>query len=210
MIYRLGVDVQRPDGGKLGELHRVVFDPETGEVVSLVVTHNALDGREVVVPVGTVQSADDDALTLAASEEQFDMFDDFDVQRNLAPPPDAANVTSDLVDDPVDVPDVPPIGAATGVESIAYTPIIQEDINVPTGDQVLDGTTTVWATDREIGHVKEVRASDETSRVTSLVVERGVFFKHDTEVPFDALETVTSDTIVLSVESAALENGDNV
>ncbi len=208
MQLQFGVDVRRPDGGKLGELRRAVFDPGTQQITAIVVLHNRLDGREIKVPIGVVGSADDESASLDVSEEQFDQFEDFATTRNVAPPPDAAEVTSDLIDDPVDVPDEPPIGAATGVESIAFIPIVEEVIHVPTGDQVLDSSTTVWATDAELGHLIQLRLADETNRVESLIVEHGFFFHRRTEVAFDLVENVLSETIVLSVPASELPADD--
>lgn len=206
MNLQLGADVLRSDGGKVGELHRVVYDPETDEIISLVVTHNALDGREIVVPIGIVDTADDASILLAATEDQFDTFDDFTYEHNVAPPPDAEEVDSDLIHDPVDVPDVLPIGAATGVESIAYTPVVEEHTHVPTGDQVLDKTTTVWATDGEVGHVSQVWVNDETRQIESFLVERGAFRKHARIVPGEAVDTIRSEGVTLNVDSASLQD----
>lgn len=210
MDFQFGAEVRRPDGGKLGELRRVIYDPDTAQLVSLVVTHTSVDGREVVVPIGTVNSADDGAVALAVTEAQFDTFEDFVLEeRNIAPPPDAAEVTSDLIHDPIDVADNLPIGAATGIESIAFTPMIEELDNVPPGDFVLDSQTAVWATDCEVGQLRRIRVSDETDRVQSMLVERGTFFKHETEIPFNTVESVQAETIVLAVPSAALAEGES-
>jgi uncharacterized protein YrrD len=206
MNLRLGADVQRPDGGKVGELHRVVYDPETAQVVSVVVTHNALDGREIIVPIGVVDSADDEAVQLAASEEQFDTFEDFEYSHNIAPPPDAEEVDSDLVRDPVDVPDVLPVGAATGVESIAYIPVVEEHVYLPTGEQVLDTETRVWATDGEVGHLAQVWLNDDTRQVESLMAERGTFRKHARAIPIDVVATIRAESITLNVTGDALQD----
>lgn len=205
MNFHFGAEVRSPDGGKLGELRRVVYDPSTEQVTALVLIEVGLDGEELVAPIGSVQSADDEAVTLAISEEQLDDLDLFVQTRNIAPPPDAEEVTSDQVHDAVDVPDVLPVGAATGIESIAFTPVLEEIVHIPTGDQTLDQNTTVWATDGEAGHVAEVHVNDQTLQITALVVQHGLIFKHDAEVSFDLVENVRSEAIVLSVDTATIE-----
>lgn len=209
MFLQFGADVRRPDGGKLGELHRLVYDPETRQIASLVVTHNALDGREIIVPIGVVQTSDDESVEIAASEGQFDDFEDFATVHNLAPPPDPDEPVADLIHDPIDVADVPPVGAATGIESIAYTPVIEEDLHVPGGDQILDKSTEVWATDGKVGHLTQVRISDESRQIQSLIVEHGFLFLHDTEVPFVDVENVKSEVIILAVPKASLGGADD-
>ena len=205
MQLQLGADVRQPDGGKLGELVRLVYDPVTRQVRSISVVRNRLDRGEVLVPIGVIQSADDEAALLDVTDDQLDTFEPFEQTHNLAPPPDVAEVSSDLIHDPVDVPDVPPVGASTGVESIAFAPILEEDMNVPTGDQVLDRSTTIWATDDELGHLKAAWLDDQSGQVSAFLARRGIIFTHDTLVPIDLVQSVRSETIVLTVPSAALE-----
>jgi hypothetical protein len=171
-----------------------------------VVTHNALDGREVIVPIGVVNWADDEAVELAASEHQFDDFDDFAYEHNIAPPPDADEVDSDLIKDPVDVPDVLPVGAATGVESIAFTPVVEEHIYLPTGEQVLDGETMVWATDGEVGHLSQVWLNDDTRQLESLVTDRGAFRKHVRAIPIGVVTNIRAEAITLRVAGDTLQD----
>src|SRR5438045_3955878 len=123
MLLQIGADVRQADGGKVGELTRLVFDPDSRVVASLVVQPNRGDLNELVVPGEVVQDADDQAAQLSVDQHTFDAFPPFEVDRNIAPPPDVADVTSDLIKDPIDVPDVAPVGFATGVESIAFVPI---------------------------------------------------------------------------------------
>ena len=203
MQFQFGAEVRQRDGGKIGDLTRLVFDPGTRQIVSLVV-ERGFEAEEVVVPIGTVQSADDEAVQLELTEDQFAEMEPFEVTRNVAPPPDTEPDEEEALPD---VPDVPAIGAATGIESIAYTPILEEEMYVPTGNQVIDSHTSVWATDGQLGNLKEVRVSDETERIASLIVERGFVFKHDYDLPMDLVAGVRSENIVLTVPRSAVEDG---
>jgi uncharacterized protein YrrD len=207
MDFDFGADVRRPDGEKLGELRHVVYDPDTTQIVYLVVEHSGFEGREVLVPIGAVEGADDDAVTLELSRQQFDSLRDFVTDRNVAPPPDAANITEDEITEPVNVPDVPPVGAATGVESIAFTPIVQEIRHIPGRDEVIDGNSVVWATDGEVGKVRVVEMNDQTERITGFVVEKGLIFHHDLFVPIDWVENIRPEVIVLNVDQARVKAG---
>lgn len=209
MDFLFGTNVRRDNGDRLGEVHRVVYDPQTTEIVSIVVHGAGLAGDDVLIPIGLVDSADIDDVVVNVSDTQFDHFETFVTERNIAPPPDAANVTSDLIQQPADVPDVPPVGAATGVESIAFTPVLEESQHVPTGDVVIDGATTVWATDGEVGRVTEVRVDDQTNRVVSLITERGAMFKHANEIAAEYIKSVLPENITLSVSRAELTSDDD-
>jgi sporulation protein YlmC with PRC-barrel domain len=205
MFFHLGSGVRQREGQKLGELRRIGYDPETQQIAYLVVEHSGFEGPEVLVPIDAVQSADDDAVYLELSQEQFDGLEDYDDTRNIAPPPDADHMAVDEIQDPFDVPDVPPVGAATGIESIGFTPVVEETVHLPPGEQVIDSGSSVWATDGKIGHVRDVLVSDETDRITSLVVESGWLFLHDTEIPFEWVANVRPETIILNVDRATVE-----
>ena len=205
MEFHLGAQMRNPDGKVLGTLQRVVYQQESSRVVSLVALHGGWSEREVFVPIGQVQAADDEAVEITLRGDQYDMLDIYSETRNVAPPPDAAEVSSDLVHEPVDVPDVLPVGAATGVESIAFTPIVEELSYVLPGEQVIDHSTVVWAIDGEVGKVSSVLVDDETMRLSGFLAQRGVIFTHSARVPMEWVENVLPETIVLTVDRATVE-----
>jgi sporulation protein YlmC with PRC-barrel domain len=198
-----------PDGEKLGTVTRVVLEPETQSIVSVVAAHAGFNDREVVVPIERVESTDLDVLTVGLWPSEFDRLGDFEDTRNLAPPPDPDEVTSDIVKDP-DVPDVLPVGAATGIESVAFTPILEEDTHVATGDLVVDRSTEVWANDGLAGKLKSVSADDDTLEVTGFLVESGLVFVKDKEVDLDIVQRISSEAIVLKVSRSAVKSLEDV
>jgi sporulation protein YlmC with PRC-barrel domain len=207
MEFHFGADVRLRDGDEVGSLRRLVFDPGTAQVVSLVVEHNAFDEREVLVPIGAVNDSDTDATYLEVSREQFDGMPDFMIERNVAPPPDSANVTSDLIKEPIDVPDVPPVGAATGVESIAFTPVLQESMRVPRDDEIIDSDMEIWASDVELGRVRNLVVDEQTHRISIFVLREGFIFTHDVDIPMDWVDHIRPESIVLKVDKATVEAG---
>lgn len=203
MQLRFGADVRPLDGTGLGSLERVLLEVETDQVTSLVVRQSGLMGSLKTVPIGSLDQSEPDEIYVDLSTEQFDDLPAFETAHNIAPPPDVENITEDQITDPVDVPDVAPVGAATGVESIAFTPIIQEDMDEPEGTVVLDRTTEVWATDQRVGHLQGVEMSDETRRITQLIVQGGIIFTHTDMVPYSAVQTM-GGRIVLNVTAEAV------
>ena len=186
MEFRFGADIRDRGGNALGTLQRAIYDPGTQQVMALVATEGGLSERQVVIPIGVVDGTDDDAVTLELSRQQFAGLDDYVASaRNIAPPPNVDNIDEDQITDPIDIPDVPPIGAATGVESIAFTPIIEETTNVPAVDQVLDTGTAVWATDGDVGQLRVLEVSDETNRIAAIVFGGGGNIAGSIEMPAD-------------------------
>lgn len=205
MDFQFGAAVSSRDGVRLGDLHAVVFDRATGEVTSLVVDPSGLDADFRMMPIGAVDSADRMEIFAALSAEQFTELSRFAEVRNIAPPPVADNLMDDEENkEPETVPDVPPIGAATGIESIAFTPIIQEETAVPAQDSVVDASFTVRATDGVVGQVHEVITDDQTNRITHLGVDRGTIFTHEVDIPAGWLREIGPDWIAISVDKATV------
>lgn len=206
MDFHFGGDVRGRDGADLGTLRAAVLDPGTDQIVSLVIQHGILDTRRVVAPIGSVTGADGSVVDLEFDQHQFSGLPDYADSRNIAPPPSADNLEQRGNIPPENVPDVPPVGAATGVESIAFTPVIEEDINVPPQDQVISGETVVQASDGEVGNLSDVVVDDQTRRLSAFVVRQGVFFTHDVTIPRDWAVSITPDTITLGVDRAQIHD----
>lgn len=204
MDFQFGAAVSSRDGIRLGDLHKVVFDRATGEVTSLVVDPDGLEADFRLMPIGAVNSADRMEIFVALSPEQFTNLPRYAEVRNVAPPPLAENLEDEENKEPEMVPDVPPVGAATGVESIAFTPILQADTAIPAQDSVIDASFTVRATDGVVGQVHEVIVDNETNRITRLGVNRGTFFTNEVDIPAGWLREIGPDWIGISADMATV------
>lgn len=210
MEFHFGADIQGRDGDSLGTFQRAICDPATQQVVALVATEGGLGERQVVVPIGTVATSDDDAVTVELSRQQFAGLENYVASaRNIAPPPNIDNLDEDQVTDPIDIPDVAPVGAATGIESIAFTPIIEETTNVPGVDQVVDSGTAVWATDGDVGQLRALEVSDETNRISAIIFGGAGNVAGSIEMPADRIASVQTGTIILTVDRATVESVDH-
>lgn len=209
MEFQLGAQVRTGDDDHLGELTRVVYNPDSLGIDRLVVQSVRIGEREVQVPLESVASTDDGVLKLSLSEDEFEALDDFSYSRNVAPPPDRDFAQIDPEDELAPGSEVPPIGAATGIESIAYIPIIEEEIFVPTGDGVVDRATEVWATDGLLGHVRAVISEQGTGQIQELIVRHGTVFTQEMNVPVRYIEAMRLDTVVLNVEQSAVYQPDS-
>jgi uncharacterized protein YrrD len=204
MDLYFGSAVEQHDGDTLGHLQRLVYVSETREVRDLVVEGARWGEGPVLMPIGAVDSADDDAVIVALTDEQYDNLRLFADSVNVAPPPVADN-SADLEEEPVDLPDLPPVGAATGIESIAFTPIVEEVPRISATDEVLSRNSILYATDGEIGHLRAVTLDDQTRRITCLLGEHGLVFPHDFDIPVDWVSNVRDDAVMLSVAKDEIE-----
>jgi uncharacterized protein YrrD len=208
MDLYFGVTVEQRDGDTLGHLQRVVCDVDTREVRALVVQGSRWDEGAVLLPVEAIDSSDDDAVMVALSEEQYVQLSTFEDVENVAPPPSADNA-ADLEEEPIDLPDVPPVGAATGIETIAFTPVIEEIPRIRATEEVLGPGTVIYATDGDLGHLRAVTIDDETRRLTSLLGERGAVFPHDFEISMEWVKSIRPDAVILSVNKSEVQAAAN-
>jgi uncharacterized protein YrrD len=205
MEFHFGAQVQRNDGDRLGELTRVVFDPDSLDIVFLVAQSAHMGEREVKIPLDTVEETDDETVQITLSKDEFESLEEYSSSRNTAPPPDRDFADIDEADELAPGTETPPVGAATGIESIAFIPIVEEAVYIPVGDGVMDRSTEVWATDGMVGNARAVTVDDSTYRIRQVLVRHGTIFTHEVVVPAEFIESMRTDTIVLTVDRAAVD-----
>jgi len=71
-VIQEGSDVRSRDGEKVGEVHRMVFDPTTGRPTALVIRKGFLFTEDIEVPVGLISSIDDDRVYLDARHDELE------------------------------------------------------------------------------------------------------------------------------------------
>jgi len=196
MQLQFDTDVLERSGEKVGSLEHIVLNPETLQIVYVSVQPSEMELDELLVPVGAIDSADDMEVQLAIDEDEFDSLKPFSTYYNIAPPPDTEETEEPGL--PL-VPAEPAIGAATGIESIAFTPILREQTVIPGQDVTIDRDTVAYAPDGEVGKVHRIDVSDETKRIVALVVKGGRLHEVDLDVPVEVVGEFTSDTVTLKV-----------
>jgi uncharacterized protein YrrD len=73
-VIEEGSDVRSRDGEKVGEVHRMVFDPTTGRPTALVIRKGFLFTEDVELPVGLISSVDDDRVYLDARGDELERY----------------------------------------------------------------------------------------------------------------------------------------
>jgi uncharacterized protein YrrD len=208
MDLYFGVTVEQRDGDTLGHLQQVVCDVDTLEVRDLVVQGARWGEGAVVLPLEAVDASDDDAVIVALSDEQYEQLSEYEDIVNVAPPPSADNA-ADSEEEPIDLPYVPPVGAATGIESIAFTPVLEEIPRIRSTDEVLGPETKVYSTDGDLGHLRAVTLDDQTRRLTILLVEKGAVFPHDFDVSVELVKSIRPAAVILSVNRSEVQAASN-
>ena len=204
MEFHIGAPIYDRDGNHDGSVKHVVIDPATKEVAEIVLGEGGILGRDVVVPIGAVQKAEKDRIDLALDHEQVNGLSDFTVTSYQSPPPEyfggAPYANAGLI-----TMGAAPVGAATGIESIAFTPIVETTEKIPEGDVDLSPGTDVYATDGKVGSIRDVILDEQTNRVRAFIIEEGFLFHHDLEVSVDQVASFADGRVTLKASKDELK-----
>lgn len=207
MQFKKGAEVFSGDGEKLGTLNRVVIDPRTREVSSLVVGKGLFFRTDKVVPITLVDLDIEDRIVLKKTNQ--DILEDF---------PDFE--TAHYV--PLDEPDnpyyetveasywYPPVHPGWAISNYVGHPlpefVLKTDQDIPEGTVALEEGAKVISRDgKHVGDVEEVITEAEDNRVSHFVVSEGFLLKERKLVPAVWVTDVAEDEIHLSVESSLFE-----
>jgi uncharacterized protein YrrD len=206
MEFHIGAPILDVAGEELGHLRHVIVDPDTKEVAELVLDENGWLGRDVIIPVGAVNTAEHDGVGLQLTKEQAGKLQSFEDVKYIAPDAVAMGqvpwATGALM-----AQEMMPVGAAAGVGAVAFTPVVETTENIPEGDVDIQPGTGVWATDGKVGSVHDVLVDEQTKRVRGFIVQKGLIFHTDVEVGLDKVADIASDRVTLKVSKAELAQG---
>lgn len=213
MRLKKGADVYASDGEKLGTLDRVILDPETKEVTSLVVSRGHLLTTKKIVSMDDIDQTSKDKITLRSPRHDLDDFLDFE---------DIHYVDIDQTENPTsdELPGsywYPPesfawwrMGSA-GMAMPYYYPAMPLYVpktkqNIPEGTVALEeGARVVSSDDKHIGNIEQVVVDSQDNRVTHFVVSEGVLFKDRKLVPVTWISEIDQGEVRLSVTSNTLD-----
>jgi len=213
MEISIGATVVGRDG-KLGEVSRLVFDRRAERVESLVVKESRLFGRERVVPLSDVSSANGEDVAVDLDRDGLEGMIEYDPEafrgpeRNYVAPPAAEGLGMDRVDYAID------LAAVRGIEgNIESKPAgypggegrVSEDrqpVVVERGLDVLD------VNGEKAGEVGDVSIDSTTGRPTRVRLRQGIIFKNEVDIPVAWLESIATSGITLNVSHERVEELD--
>ncbi len=207
MRFKEGASVFTSDGRKVGTIDRVVIDPETKEVVSVVVRKGFLLPEDKVVHISLIGPETEDRVVLRMNEGNFDtlpLFEEthyFPLTGDQAPPGEVVPVYW-----------YPPGGVGwwdyptfLGFPNPPYTVDIER--NIPEGAVPLkEGARVMSADSQQVGDVKEVMTDVVTDRVTHMLITEGLLFKEQKLIPMTWVGRIAEDEVHLRVTSTFLED----
>jgi len=224
MRIELGDHVRSQDGHDVGSIKRLILDPHTGAVKTLVVEKGLLLPDDVEIPLSAVLEGGGDPVTVRYTAEQVHDLPRFDEQQ-YAPAPPAMQET---------FPNVPlggllwpgaamgqtfaPSGFPFGAGMALPVPVVDD---AERGEQpaevqsylheqdvenaVMSAGDDVYSRDGEkIGEIHSVTLDTTTGRPTAIVVRQGHFFGTDTTFLADTIASVDDGVVTLNMDKRAL------
>jgi uncharacterized protein YrrD len=208
MQFLKGTEVFTANGESVGTISRVVIDARTREITDLVVERGALFKDEKVVPIGLVDTENQEHITLRETNQNIDDFLNYETT-HYVPSDQIADEPSDTIERYYWYPPISFQFPAQGIlpgGSVVPDYVRRTEAAIPEGRVAIsDGAQVISADEKHIGNVEQILADAQTNNVTRLVVGKGFFLKEHKLVPAFWVSRVDDEKIYLSVESSMFE-----
>lgn len=215
MQFKENTDVFTAGGQKVGRIKRMVFDPKSHELTHLVVKKGFLFTDDKVVPVDEVETTTEDRVILKEGREDPDNFPDFEEthyvrleEAGSSPGRDAEKLGQLAWYYPL------PGGAWWSTRMGGTYPgygqppyVRKTKMNIPEGTVPLEEGTKVLSREGEhVGDIEKIFADEDQQRVTHLLIAKGLISKSHKLIPSMWVDSVSEDTVRLSVAEKIIEN----
>ena len=218
MEFKQGTHVYTSDDQDAGTVDRVVLDPQSNEVSSLVVRKGWLFVEDKVVPLSLVDGATDDRITLRETKGDLQKLPPFEETYYVRAAD--AGVWQDKPELSTNnyaesVYSYPPVGAAWWGPSgyVDYMPIdVQPEFlarsqkNIPEGSvAVREGAHVISRDGKHVGDVEEVFTDPASNQVTHILISQGLLFKDHKLIPTNWLKAEGEEEVTLTVETSVVD-----
>ena len=191
------------DGKQVGSLERVVVNPETNVITSIVVRIGTLiSHEEKVVPIGFVAETGGELIVLrdeAGELESLPPFEErhlLDESGVLDPPPQSASPS---------VYGYPGVGTSV-MNTSSQQLATQVEQNIPDGTVAMkEGAKVITLEGKHVGNVERVLADPTAEQVTHLLISRGMFSKETKLIPMKWVMRLGEEKIHLRVRKDSVD-----
>jgi uncharacterized protein YrrD len=185
---------------EIGKVDQIVVAPDTGAVVALIVRKGLILRRSVVIPIETVEDADDDHVKLSINSEDVERLPEYREGEFVAAP---EGWQSPADTGPANTQGVlfrrSDQSAVRGLQpaTVGQAPAAR-------GGRPLRAGMKVACRDGEVGKLDLVLVDPQSRRAKYLVVRRGLLLGRDTVIPVEWAAEIGPDRIYLDVPKEAL------
>jgi uncharacterized protein YrrD len=214
MRVELGSKVATSDGKEVGTIEKLILDPDTGDVFSVVIRKGMLFHRDFEVPLDGIVGQEEGVARLRYTEGQLDDLRTFDEGSYTTPPPERSTEYASGYGYPAASLLWPsrwsgPIsGEPYGHDAIGD---VRDEVATMHREQdlsnaiVQEGSTVKSRDGEKLGEVHRLVFDPQTGRPTMLVIRKGFLFTEDVEVPAGLISSVDDDVVYLDVRHDELQ-----
>jgi sporulation protein YlmC with PRC-barrel domain len=210
MHLELGAQVRTSDGHDIGEIEKLIVEPESGEVKAAVVRHGTLLPEDFEIPISAFAPGSGDEVLVDYTADQVKALPRFIPDNYRQPLPDYRSPFG-----------YPPGGllwpgadySASGLDyarGTGETPSTDYDqirSNYDDTTAVIEEGSDVMSRDGEkVGEVHSISVDPATGRPTRFVVRKGFLFTEDLELPLALVDSVGDDAVYLNVGKDDVKN----
>jgi uncharacterized protein YrrD len=211
MQFQQNADVLAANGKRIGQIERVVLNPETRAITHIVVRKTSLfKKKEKVVPIDLVATTAEDQIALRDSAGDLESLPAFEEQHLIGADDNAQS--SEFAS--ASRPSVPP-PAIYGPVLAGMSPrpapagerfVIQTEQNIPAGTVAMkEGAKVMTAEGKHVGNVERVLADVAADRATYLLVSTGLLTREKKLIPITWVSTLAEDEVHLRVKRDSVE-----
>ena len=198
------------DGADLGKIDKIVFDPQSGETKCIVVRKGKLLPRDVAVPTDRIRVAAPTRVELDMTRQELEGLPDF-FESDYSWPPDGWMAPygwpAGSVMWPSYVGAFPADYPAPYVAPVNVSPEVMEQQRQRAKENAVisEGADVVAMDGQKVGSVRNMMIDPASHKPSRVVVQRGVLFTQDVELPGDWVGSVDEERVVLTVDKVTVE-----
>lgn len=187
MDVGLGMQLLTRDGKDAGTAERLILDPDTGTVRTIVIRKGTILPREIEVPMGALEVESDGNVRLSYTADQIDELPPF-IAHHYGPPPSGyASLPGYAVDEGADM-------RSDALERRDKNVVIQE------------GSAVLSRDSKEVGAVHRLTYEPNSGVLRHFVVREGVLFTKDVALPASLIARFDDDLVQLRADAIELRD----
>ena len=195
--FNLKARIQGKDG-ECGTLAGLVVDSEARVVTALIIQRGHLLAQRRVVPISTVQSAQEDDVYLSLGSYELDQYPEYRLVEFEEP------IVELNQKQPAEI--VAPFGLHGVTEPTVPTRKLKVREGIGAGYKVIEPGMVLKNLDGKVGKAARVAVDGEHHSITYLVARRGLVFPEYLVIPVTMIDEVSEDSITLFGIDEALSN----
>ena len=209
MEFKQGTQVYTSDGKAVGSVDRVVLHPKTKEVTHIVVRKGFLFTEDKIIPMGLIESANDERVTLGGTESDITTLLPFEEIHYLPLDDTEAGIAEYPLGWASPYYWYEPIGGeipyASYESGLNHPYRSTTEQNIPEDTIALkEGARVITANGQDIGSIKRIFINPENDQATHFLIAEGLIFKEQKLIPVSWIREIQQNEIRLNVGAAIL------